>query len=346
MKHRRLGNSGLKVSEISYGGWISRTEGEAVEVAVAALEAGVTTFDTADVYGGTRAETVLGAVLRQVPRESVEISTKVFGRVGPGANQRGLSRKHIMEAAHASLRRLQVDHIDLYQLHRYDPDVPLRETLRAMDDLVRQGKVLYVGVSEWTPEQIREALRIADELGLDRIVSDQPQYNMLWRVVEEQVRPLCEREGFGLLAWSPLAQGLLTGKYRPGSPPPEGSRAVGPASAKFAMGGLDDDVLIRIDGLREIAAELGLSLTRLSLAWVLSQPSVSSVIVGASSPEQITHSAAAAGTRLDDDVLARIDEVVGPIVERDPSKIPSQPDDYRKDTEKETARTEAVVGRS
>src|SRR6266487_3696786 len=225
MRHRALGRSGLKVSEIAYGSWISYTEGSAAKVAREALEHGITTFDTADVYGGTRAEVVLGIVLQGVRRESVEICTKVYAPIGPGPNDRGLSRKHIVEAAHGSLRRLKTDYIDLYQAHRYDSRTPLEETLRAFDDLVRQGKVLYVGVSEWTAAQIGAAIKIAGQLSLDRIISNQPQYNMLWRVIETEVLPLCEHEGIGQLVWSPLAQGLLTGKYFLGASQLTGSRA-------------------------------------------------------------------------------------------------------------------------
>ena len=229
MEYRHLGRSGLKISEIAYGNWIthgSQVEEEAARACVAAaLDEGITTFDTADVYAGTRAEEVLGRALHGVRRESIEIFTKVYWPTGPGANDRGLSRKHIMESAHGSLRRLQTDYVDLYQAHRYDHETPLEETLRAFDDLVRQGKVLYVGVSEWRAEEIADALRIAGEMGFDRIVSNQPQYNMLWRVIEAEVVPLCEKEGIGQVVFSPIAQGVLTGKYLPGSAAPAGSRA-------------------------------------------------------------------------------------------------------------------------
>jgi aryl-alcohol dehydrogenase-like predicted oxidoreductase len=330
MQFRALGRTGLQVSEISYGGWISRTEGDAYECARAAVQAGITTLDTADMYGGTRAETILGAVIKQVRRESLVVSTKVWARVGPGPNDRGLSRKHIMEGCHASMRRLQVDYIDIYHAHRYDERTPLEETLIAFDDLVRQGKVLYVGVSEWTAAQIEEALRLADELGLRRIVCNQPQYSMLWRALEAEVQPLAIREDLGQLVWSPLAGGLLTGKYRPDEPPPPDSRAAGPVKDKFASGGLDPDVLYRIAELGTLAADCGLSMTQLALAWVLHNPHVSSAIVGASSPEQISECVSASGVSLDDDVVARIEEIMGPIAERDPSKIPSEPQDYRR----------------
>ncbi len=331
MEHRSLGRSGLKVSEIAYGSWISRTEGSAEEVAREALRQGITTFDTADVYGGTRAEVVLGRALRGVRRESVEICTKVYAPTGPGPNDCGLSRKHIMDAVHASLRRLKTDYIDLYQAHRYDGRTPCEETLRAFDDLVRQGKILYVGVSEWAASQIAEALRIAGQLGLDRIISNQPQYNMLWRVIEAEVVPVCQREGVGQLAWSPLAQGLLTGKYIPGAPLSAGSRAAGPAASKFASGALTDDVLKRVAELGSVAAELHLSMPQMALAWVLRNPGVSAAIVGASSPGQVAENASASGIRLDDDVTARIDGILGPVIEHDPAKTPAQPGDYRRE---------------
>lgn len=328
MRHRSLGRSGLKVSEIAYGSWISYSEGSAERIAREAVEQGITTFDTADVYGGTRAESVLGRALEKVRRESVEISTKVYSPIGPGANDRGLSRKHIMEAAHGSLRRLGTDYIDLYQAHRFDKRTPLSETLRAFDDLIRQGKVLYVGVSEWTAAQISEALELADRMGLDRIVSNQPQYNLLWRVIEEEVVPLCEREGIGQLAWSPLAQGLLTGKYLPGAPPPAGSRAVGVAASQFASGALTGDVLKRVAELGQVASDLGLTMPQLAIAWVLRNPNVASAIVGATTPGQIAQSATASGIELDDETVERIDRILDPVIERDPRKTPSQPTDY------------------
>ncbi|MDR2984266.1 MAG: aldo/keto reductase, partial [Nocardiopsaceae bacterium] len=237
MEFRHLGRSGLKVSEIAYGNWITHGSQVAEDAArasvAAALDEGVTTFDTADVYAGTKAEEVLGRALHGVRRESVEIFTKVFWPTGPGVNDTGLSRKHIMESAHASLRRLGTDYLDMYQAHRYDHETPLEETMRAFDDLVRQGKVLYVGVSEWRSEEIAAALRIADQMGLDRIISNQPQYNMIWRVIEAEVVPLCEKEGIGQIVWSPIAQGTLTGKYLPGATPPAGSRATDDRGSVF-----------------------------------------------------------------------------------------------------------------
>jgi aryl-alcohol dehydrogenase-like predicted oxidoreductase len=322
------------VSEISYGNWLthgSQVEEEAAIACVhAALDEGITTFDTADVYAGTKAEEVLGKALKGVRRESIEIFTKVYWPTGPGPNDRGLSRKHIFESLHGSLRRLGTDYVDLYQAHRFDYETPLEETLRAFDDLVRQGKVLYVGVSEWTADQIAQALKIADEMGFDRIVSNQPQYSMLWRVIEGEVVPLCEKEGIGQIVFSPIAQGVLTGKYLPGQPPPPASRATDPTGSGFISRWLRDDVLTRVQQLKPIASDLGLTMAQLAVAWVLQNPNVSSAIVGASRPEQIRDNVKASGVRLDAEVMRKIDEVLGPVVERDPAKTkesspPSRP---------------------
>ncbi|WP_214417295.1 aldo/keto reductase family protein [Sphaerisporangium fuscum] len=323
MRFRHLGRSGLMVSEISYGNWIthgSQVEEDAAKECVrAALDEGITTFDTADVYAGTRAEEVLGRALKGVRRESLEIFTKVYWPTGAGPNDRGLSRKHITESVNGSLRRLQTDYVDLYQAHRYDYETPLEETLKTFDDLVRQGKVLYVGVSEWKASQIAEALRIADEMGFDRLVSNQPQYSMLWRVIEAEVVPLCEKEGVGQIVWSPIAQGVLTGKYLPGQPPPAGSRATDPTGSGFISRMMNDDLLAKVQELKPIAADLGLTMAQLAVAWVLQNPNVSSAIVGATRPEQVRDNVKAAGVKLDADVMARIDEVIGSVAVRDPS---------------------------
>jgi aryl-alcohol dehydrogenase-like predicted oxidoreductase len=323
MEHRHLGRSGLKVSEIAYGNWIthgSQVEEDAARACVAAaLDEGITTFDTADVYARTRAEEVLGRALHGVRRESVEICTKVYWPTGRGANDRGLSRKHILESAHASLRRLQTDYLDLYQAHRYDHEAPLTETMRAFEDLVRQGKVLYVGVSEWRAEEIAAALRIADDMGFDRIISNQPQYNMMWRVIESEVIPRCEKEGIGQVVFSPIAQGALTGKYRPGEPLPSGSRATDPSGSGFIQHYLTEDVLRRVAGLAPIAADAGLTLAQLAVAWVLHNPSVSAAIIGATRPEQVRENAKASRVRLPAELLGRIDDVLGPVIQRDPA---------------------------
>ena len=325
MKFRHLGASGLIVSEIAYGNWLthgSQVEADAAKACVAAaLDVGITTFDTADVYAGTRAETVLGDALSGVRRESYELATKVFWPTGPGHNDRGLSRKHIVESCNRSLQRLQTDHLDLYQAHRFDVETPLEETLRAFDDLVRQGKVSYIGVSEWSAPQIEAALRIAGEMGLDRIVSNQPQYSVLWRVIEAEVVPVCVREGIGQIVFSPLAQGVLTGKYQPDAPPPAGSRATDDkGGAGMISRWMQPDVLSRVQELARLAADAGLSVATMSLAWVLRNDNVSSAIIGASRPEQVRANVAAVDVHLDDDLVAAIDAIVDPIVERDPAQ--------------------------
>jgi aryl-alcohol dehydrogenase-like predicted oxidoreductase len=329
MEYRHLGQSGLMVSEIAYGNWITHgsqvEEQAAAECVRAALDEGITTFDTADVYAGGRAEEVLGRALRGVRRESLEICTKVFWPMGDGRNDRGLSRKHIIESAHASLRRLQTDYIDVYQAHRYDHETPVEETMRAFDDLVRAGKVLYVGVSEWRAEEIAAALRAADQMGLDRIVSNQPQYNMLWRVIEAEVVPLCQKEGIGQVVFSPIAQGALTGKYRPGAAPPAQSRATDPSGSGFISRWLNDKTLTAVERLRPVAEEAGLSLAQLAVAWTLQNPNVSAAIIGATRPEQVRENVKAAGVKLDQALMARIDEALGDAVQRDPAHTASPP---------------------
>ena len=329
MEYRHLGKSGLVISEIAYGNWITHgsqvEEQAAADCVRAALDEGITTFDTADGYAGGRAEEVLGRALHGVRRESLEIFTKVYWPVGEGRNDRGLSRKHIIESAHASLRRLQTDYIDLYQAHRYDYETPIEETMRAFDDLVRAGKVLYVGVSEWRAEQIAAALKVADELGLDRIVSNQPQYNMLWRVIEAEVVPLCEKEGIGQIAFSPIAQGVLTGKYAPGAAPPADSRATDPTGSNFIKRFLGDETLKAVQHLDSLAADAGLSLAQLAVAWVLQNPNVSAAIIGATRPQQVRENVKAAGVRLDPGLMSRIDEALGQVIVRDPARTGSPP---------------------
>jgi aryl-alcohol dehydrogenase-like predicted oxidoreductase len=323
MEHRHLGRSGLKVSEIAYGNWIthgSQVEEDAALACVAtALDEGISTFDTADVYALTKAEEVLGKALHGIRRESLEICTKVFWPTGGGANDRGLSRKHIMESAHNSLRRLQTDYLDLYQAHRYDHSTPLEETLRAFDDLVRQGKVLYIGVSEWRAEEIAAALKIADQLGLDRIISNQPQYNMIWRVIESEIVPLSQQEGIGQIVWSPIAQGVLTGKYLPGAAPPEGSRATDERGSGFVTRYLTDELLTTVQRLKPVAEQADLTMAQLAVAWTLQNPDVSAAIIGATRPEQVRENVGASGVLLDETVMRRIDEALGPVIVRDPS---------------------------
>ena len=325
MQTRNLGRSGLKITEIAYGNWL--THGSQVEEDAAlacvrqALEEGITTFDTADVYANTAAESVLGRALQGERREGLEILTKVFWPTGPGHhNDHGLSRKHIHESINGSLQRLQTDYVDVYQAHRYDDETPLEETMEAFADVVRQGKALYIGVSEWRADQIRAAHELARELHVS-LVSNQPQYNMLWRVIESEVVPTCEELGLGQVVFSPIAQGVLTGKYVPGQAPPEGSRATDEKGGADMVGRwMRDDVLERVQRLRPIADEAGLTMAQLAVAWVLQNDNVSCAIIGASRPEQVTDNARAAGVRLDEATLKAIDDVVGDAVERDPEK--------------------------
>jgi aryl-alcohol dehydrogenase-like predicted oxidoreductase len=325
MNFRHLGGSGLMVSEISYGNWL--THGSQVEEAAAlacvraALDEGITTFDTADAYAGTRAEEVLGRALQGQRREGLEIFTKVYWPTGPGPNDRGLSRKHILESINGSLRRLKTDYVDLYQAHRYDVETPLEETMQAFADIVRQGKVLYIGVSEWPAEQIRAGVTLARQLGI-QLISNQPQYSMLWRVIEGEVVPTSRELGVGQIVWSPIAQGVLTGKYRPGEKPPEGSRATDEkgGGSRFIQRFMTDEVLTRVQRLKPLADEVGLSLAQLAVAWVLQNPNVASAIMGASRPEQVKENVKAAGVKLSADLMRRIDDVLGPVVERDPNK--------------------------
>jgi len=314
MEYRQLGKSGLRVSAIALGSWLTYGVSVEKERSLAcirkAYELGVNFFDTANVYGRGAAETVVGEALQAYPRDSYVLATKVFFPMGDGPNDRGLSRKHIMEQCHASLRRLRTDYIDLYQCHRYDPSVPLEETLRALDDLVTQGKVLYAGVSEWTAAQITDAVRTGERLGLHRIVSNQPRYNMFERGIEEEVLPVCAREGIGQVVFSPLAQGVLTGKYRLNQPVPEGSRATTPEGKEFIQRFLTPAYLQKVEALRQIAAEAGIPLARMALAWVLRRPEISAAIVGASRPEQVEENVKAAGVKLPPDLLQKIEEVL------------------------------------
>jgi aryl-alcohol dehydrogenase-like predicted oxidoreductase len=321
MEHRYLGNSGMLVSALSYGNWLthgSQIEEDAATACVqASLEAGITTFDTADVYAQGKAESVLGRALKGQRRDSIEIFTKVYWPTGPNPNNRGLSRKHIMEALHGSLERLQTDHVDLLQAHRFDFDTPLEETLRAFDDLVRQGKVHYIGVSEWTAEQIAEALRLADDMGFDRIVSSQPQYSLLWRVIEAEVVPLCQEEGIGQIVWSPLAQGVLTGKYRPGAAPPEGTRASG-AEGQMMRSVMGDDVLTAVQEYVALCRQAGYSPASVALAWVLQNQNVSSAIIGATRPAQVVENVEALSIELEPDFVEAIEKVLAPVSQFDP----------------------------
>ena len=325
MEFRYVGNSGFKISEITYGNWLthgSQVENDQAKACVrAALDAGITTFDTADVYANTKAEIVLGEALKGERRESLEILTKVYWPTGPGGpNDVGLSRKHIMESINGSLSRLQTDYVDIYQAHRYDYETPLEETMQAFADLVRMGKVLYVGVSEWSAQQIQDGHDLAEELGI-HLISNQPQYSMLRRVIEGEVIPACVSLGMSQIVFSPIAQGVLTGKYRPGEQPPAGSRATDEkGGADMIKKWMSDDVLKRVQQLVPLAEEAGLSMAQLAVAWVLQNDNVASAIIGASRPEQVHDNAAAAGVKLEDDLLSNIDEVLNPVIQRDPSK--------------------------
>ena len=325
MEFRYLGSSGLKISEITYGNWLthgSQVENEtATQCVRAALDAGISTFDTADVYANTKAESVLGEALKGERRESLEIFTKVYWPTGPGGkNDVGLSRKHVMESINGSLRRLQTDYVDLYQAHRYDTETPLEETMQAFADIVRQGKALYIGVSEWTADQIRAGHALAKDLGV-QLISSQPQYSMLWRVIEDEVVPTSRELGISQIVWSPVAQGVLTGKYKPGQQPPAGSRATDEkGGANMIKRFMNDDVLTRVQGLQPVADELGLSMAQLAVAWVLQNDNVAAALVGASRPEQVAENVKASGVTIPAELLQRIDDALGGVVVRDPAR--------------------------
>jgi aryl-alcohol dehydrogenase-like predicted oxidoreductase len=330
MQHRYLGNSGLKISEIAYGNWITHGSQVAEDAATAcvhrALDEGISTFDTADVYANTAAESVLGRALAGQRRESLEIFTKVYWPTGPrGHNDSGLSRKHIMESINGSLTRLGTDYVDLYQAHRFDVETPLEETMQAFADVVRAGKALYIGVSEWTAQQIREGQALAQQMGFS-LISSQPQYSMLWRVIEDEVVPVSRELGLGQIVWSPIAQGVLTGKYKVGQPVPQGSRATDEqgAGAQNISRWLRDDVLEAVARLEPIAADAGLTMAQLAVAWVLNNDNVSAAIIGASRPEQVTDNVKAAGVTLDAQILTRIDQALGDVVVRDASLTAQQ----------------------
>jgi aryl-alcohol dehydrogenase-like predicted oxidoreductase len=326
MEYRKLGSSGMYISALAYGNWVTHGEQIDQEAATAcvrkALDLGITTFDTADAYANTRAETALGEALHGTRRESIEIFTKVYFPTGDGKNDRGLSRKHVMESINGSLRRLGTDYVDLYQAHRYDYETPLEETMQAFADIVRAGKAHYIGVSEWTVDEIRAGAALANELGI-QLISNQPQYSMLWRVIEEEIVPTSIELGIGQICWSPLAQGVLTGKYVPGQAAPEDSRFAADDGALKENRYLTEDILERVQKLKPIADEAGLSMAGLAVAWVLQNTNVSAAIVGASRPEQLEDNAKAAGVKLDDGLMARIDELLDPVVERDPAKVES-----------------------
>lgn len=323
VEYRYLGNSGLKITEITYGNWVTHglqvDRDKAIATVRHALDLGITSFDTADVYANTEAEKILGKALKGIPREDLEIFTKVYWPVGnKGPNNAGLSRKHIFDGIHGSLRRLKVDYVDLYQAHRFDYETPLEETMRAFGDIVRQGKAMYIGVSEWTSEQIREGHALAEELGF-QLVSNQPQYSALWRVIEDQVVPTCEELGMSQIVWSPMAQGVLSGKYIPGQQPPAGSRATDDkGGANFVKRFMDLETLQAVQRLKPIAAEAGLSMPQMAIAWVLANPNVAAALVGASRPKQLDETVAASGIILDDDTVSAINTALAGVSNLDP----------------------------
>jgi aryl-alcohol dehydrogenase-like predicted oxidoreductase len=327
MQYRYLGNSGFKVSELIYGNWLTHAtqiENDAAYATVhAALEGGITTFDTADVYANQAAEVVLGEALKGQRREGLEILTKVYWPVSEKKpNDTGLSRKHIMESINGSLKRLQTDYVDLYQAHRYDVETPLEETMQAFADIVRQGKALYIGVSEWNAEQIRAGHKLSKELGF-QLISSQPQYSMLWRVIEAEVIPTCEELGISQIVWSPMAQGVLTGKYLPGQPVPENSRAANDKVNSFIQKLLTDEVLTKVQELKPIAEELGVTMAQFALAWVLQNRNVSSAIVGATTPDQIKSNLGAVGVEIPAEVMAKVTDIFASIAVTDPKETRS-----------------------
>ncbi|MBD8067428.1 aldo/keto reductase family protein [Bacillus sp. PS06] len=313
MKYRRLGRSGLKVSEISLGSWL--TFGKTVDQEIAtktihkAYELGVNFFDSANVYERGQGEIILSRALKNFPRESYVITTKAYGVMGDGPNDRGLSRKHVMEQVHNSLNRMDLDYVDIFYCHRYDSETPVDETLRAIDDLIRQGKILYAGVSEWSAAQIQEAVSIADKYLLDRIIVNQPQYNMFHRDIEDEIIPVCEKHGIGQVVFSPLAQGVLTGKYKGGSIP-TGSRGANDQVNSWVKKIINDIVLTKLDRLEEVALELDITLSELALSWILRQHNVASTLVGASNPEQIAMNVRASEVNLSFDAIHRIEEIL------------------------------------
>src|SRR5690606_10803622 len=323
VNYRYLGNSGLKVSEITYGNWVTHAsqvdDDAAIKTVHAALDAGITTFDTADTYANTAAEVVLGKALSGQRRAGLEIFTKVYFPTGPkGPNDTGLSRKHIFESIDGSLQRLGTDYVDLYQAHRYDYETPLEETMQAFVDVVRAGKALYIGVSEWTAEQLREGHALSKQLGF-QLISNQPQYSMLHRVIEGKVVPASEELGISQIVWSPMAQGVLSGKYLPGQPVPDGSRATDPHSgAHFIERLLRDVILTAVQNLRTSADQAGLTMPQLAIAWVLQNPNVAAALVGASRPEQLADTVKASGVKLEADVMAAIDTALAGVVNDDP----------------------------
>lgn len=329
MQHRYLGNSGLKVSELTYGNWLTHAgqveNDAAVSTVKAALDCGITSFDTADAYANQAAESVLGEALKGVRREGIEIFTKVYWPVSEkGPNDHGLSRKHIMESINGSLKRIGTDYVDLYQAHRFDYETPLEETMQAFADIVRSGKALYIGVSEWNAEQIRAGAALAKSMSF-QLISNQPQYSMIWRVIEEQVIPASIESGMSQIVWSPLAQGVLTGKYLPGEPAPAGSRASDPVAGANVGKFMTDEILSAVQKLKPLAEQLELTMAQFGLAWVLQNKNVSSAIVGASRPEQIHENTKAIGMEIPAEIMKQVDEILSKVIASDPSETKSPP---------------------
>ena len=329
MKYRYLGNSGFKVSELIYGNWLTHAsqvdDPQAIATVHAALDAGITSFDTADVYANQAAEVVLGKALAGKRREGLEIFTKCYWPVAErGANDTGLSRKHIMESINGSLKRVGVEYFDLYQAHRFDYETPLEETMQAFADIVRQGKALYIGVSEWRAEQIEAGHKLAKELGF-QLISNQPQYSMLWRVIEGEVIPTSEKLGVSQIVWSPMAQGVLTGKYLPGQAVPTDSRAAHERAGSMMGDLLKDEVLTAVQKLKPLADECGATMAQFALAWVLKNQNVSAAIVGASRPEQITSNVGALEIEISDEIMKKVDEALKGVVISDPAETKSPP---------------------
>lgn len=327
MEYRYLGNSGLKVSELTYGNWLTHAsqieDRTAYDTVHAALDGGITSFDTADVYANQAAETVLGDALRGLRREGLEIFTKVYWPVAEKKpNDTGLSRKHIMESINGSLKRLQTDYVDLYQAHRFDVETPLEETMQAFADIVRQGKALYIGVSEWNAEQIRAGHKLSKELGF-QLISNQPQYSALWRVIEAEVIPTCQELGVSQIVWSPMAQGVLTGKYLPGSAAPEGSRGADERLGGMMGKYLSEEVLIQVQLLAPLAKQLDLTMAQFAIAWVLQNDNVASAIVGATRPEQISSNILAVGVKIPEEIMKQVSEILLPVAVFDPAETKS-----------------------
>ncbi len=330
MQYNYLGNSGFKVSRLIYGNWLTHASQVANEDAVktvqAALDGGITTFDTADTYANLAAEKVLGDALKGQRREGLEILTKVYWPVAERKpNDHGLSRKHIMESINGSLKRLGTDYVDLYQAHRFDYETPLEETMQAFADIVRAGKALYIGVSEWTAEQIEAGAKLAKQMNF-QLISSQPQYSMLWRVIDKKVIPASEKNGLSQIVWSPMAGGVLTGKYLPGVKPAEGTRASDPETASFLEKFMTETTLTRVQQLKELSDELGVSMPQFALAWTLQNPNVSSAIVGARTPAQIKSNLGADEIEIPKEVMKRIDQILGDSIVTDPSLTKSPPE--------------------